>query len=311
MNNHITFRQPELQDLGQIFDLMTRCDIHEWGEPDSEMEDLVNDWKNINLEKDAWLALTTDGNLIGYAAVIPWGAAHKYDLYVDPTSREAGLIRALLSRCQERSAQQIKEQKKDTGVQARCYVTLANQPACKVLEELGFQKIKYVYNMQAGFEAAPPPPRLPEGISIRNPVPGQDDRDIYELIQSAFERPGRTRQTFEDWKNFMLRKDIFKPELWFVAMRGKEMVGACLCYEYSESNQGWVRQLGVLESVRRTGLGSALLRHAFLEFHKRGFKKTGLAVESENQRAIQFYENVGMKQTRCYVEYSKEIRKAE
>ncbi len=82
-------------------------------------------------------------------------------------------------------------------------------------------------------------------------------------------------------------------------------------HEYSDSSQGWVRQLGVLESFRRTGLGGALLRHAFLEFHKRGFKKTGLAVESENQRAIQFYENVGMKQTRCYVEYSKEIRKAE
>ncbi len=131
---------------------MIRCDIHEWGEPDSEMEDLVNDWKNINLEKDAWLALTADGNLIGYAAVIPWGADHKYDLYVDPTAREGGIIRALLSRCQERSAQQIKEQKQETGVQARCYVTLANQPACTVLEEMGFQKTKYVYNFQAGFD---------------------------------------------------------------------------------------------------------------------------------------------------------------
>lgn len=310
MNNHITFRQPALQDLQKTFDLMTRCDIHEWGEPDSEQDDLVNDWKNINLEKDAWLALTPEGNLIGYAALIPWGADHKCDLYVDPTAREGGIIRALLSRCQERSVQQMEEQKKETGVRARCYVTQANQQACRLLEEMGFQNTKYVYNMQAQFDTAPTPARLPEGISIRNPIPGQDEREIYELIQSAFERPGRTRQTFEDWRNFMLRKDIFKPELWFLAMRGEELVGVCLCYEYSESSQGWVRQLGVLESVRRTGLGGALLRHAFLEFFKRGFKKTGLAVESENQRAIQFYKNAGMEQTRCYVEYSKEMRKA-
>ncbi len=30
---------------------MTRCDIHEFGEPDSELEDLVNDWNNINLKR--------------------------------------------------------------------------------------------------------------------------------------------------------------------------------------------------------------------------------------------------------------------
>jgi ribosomal protein S18 acetylase RimI-like enzyme len=105
----------------------------------------------------------------------------------------------------------------------------------------------------------------------------------------------------------MLRSDIFKPELWFLAMQGEEMVGACLSYAYSNTDQGWVRQLGVLESIRRTGLGSALLQHAFIEFYKLGFKKVGLAVESENLRAIRFYENVGMQQIRRIDEYIKAI----
>jgi len=142
---------------------------------------------------------------------------------------------------------------------------------------------------------------------LRNPIPRQDDRKIYEVIQSAFERPGRTAPSFEDWKGFMLRSDIFKPELWFLAMQGEEMVGACLSYAYSNTDQGWVRQLGVLESVRRTGLGSALLQHAFIEFYKLGFKKVGLAVESDNPRAIRFYENVGMQQIRRIDEYIKAI----
>jgi mycothiol synthase len=307
LNNNLIFRFPGLQDTKPVFDLMSQCDIHEFGEADSSMEDLLNDWNNISLKKDAWLLLTPEQNVIGYAAVIPWGADYKYDLNVDPTVENMETIHALLSRCEERSARLAEEQQKTAGVRARCYVAQVNQQASNVLEQRGFQEIKYIYNMQARFDEPPPPARLPDGISVRNPIPGQDDQTIYEVIQSAFERPGRTRQSFEDWKGFMLRADIFKPELWFLAMRGEEMVGACLCYQYSGSDQGWVRQLGVLESVRRTGLGSALLHHAFNEFYKRGFRKVGLAVESENLRAIHFYENVGMKQTRCYVEYSKEI----
>jgi len=215
LNKNLIFRFPDLNDVQPTFDLMTRCDIHELGEPDSERDDLVNDWNNINLREDAWLALTPEHNVIGYAAVIPWGADYKYDLYADPTVENREIIQALLSRCEKRSARLVKEQQKTAGARARCYVTQVNQQTSSILEEIGFQKIKYVYNMQAGFEAAPPLPRLPEGISIRNPVPGQDDRDIYELIQSAFERPGRTRQTFEDWKKLPHEEQIKREgELW-------------------------------------------------------------------------------------------------
>lgn len=306
LNHNLTFRRPRMQDGQQTFDLMNRCDIHDFGEPDSMPEDLVNDWNNINLAEDAWLVFTADEHVIGYAAVIPWGADHKFDLYVDRTDDRKEIIHALLSRCLERSAALLKEQG-NAGRRAKCYTADVNQQMIEVLEELGFQKIKYVYNMQKQMDAPPPPARLPEGISVRNPKPGTDDLEIYEVIQSAFERPGRTRPLFDDWKNFMLREDIFKPELWFLAMQENKLVGACLCYQYSDTDMGWVRQLGVLESVRRSGLGSALLQIAFREFYERGFRKVGLAVESENQRAIRFYENVGMKQTRCYVEYSREV----
>ncbi len=278
MNNNLVFRFPDLQDTKPTFDMLSQCDIHEFGEANSSMEDLLNDWNNINLKEDAWLLLTPEQKVIGYAAVIPWMTGYKYDLYVHPTVSDKEIIHALLTRCEERSARLVKEQQKTAGTQARCYVAQVNQQASSVLEERGFQKIKYIYNMQARFDAPPPPIQLPDSISIRNPIPGQDAQAIYEVIQSAFEGPGRTRSSFEDWKKFMLREDIFKPELWFLAMRGEKMVGVCLCYQYSGSDQGWIRQLGVLESVRRTGLGSALLHHAFSEFYKRGFMNVGLAV---------------------------------
>ena len=305
MTKNFTFRSPSLDDAQQTLDLMIRCDIHDSGEADSEMEDLVHDWQNIDLSQDAWLVLTSEQNVIGYASVILWGADLKYDIYVEPTLADDTLVSELLSRCEARGKQLAKRE--NGKAHAKCYALSVNQRLGNTLIASGFQVAKYIFNMQAKFDAPPTPVKLPDGITVRNPTPGKDDRKIYEVIQSAFERPGRTAPSFEDWKDFMLRPDIFKPELWFLAIKGEEAVGACLSYEYSNSVQGWVRQLGVLESFRRTGLGSALLQYAFIEFYKRGFKKVGLAVESVNLRAIRFYENVGMQQIRRIDEYSKEI----
>jgi mycothiol synthase len=305
MTNNFIFRSPTLDDAQQTLDLMIRCDIAYSGEADSEMEDLVNDWENSDLSQNAWLVLTSEQQVIGYAAVMQWNADLRYDIYVEPTLADDTIVRELLSRCEARGKTLA------TGANgkahAKCYALSTNQRLGNTLLAAGFQVAKYIYNMQAKFDAPPAPVKLPQGTTLRNPIPGQDDRKIYEVIQSAFERPGRTAPSFEDWKGFMFRSDIFKPELWFLAMQGEEIVGACLSYAYSNTDQGWVRQLGVLESVRRTGLGSALLQHAFIEFHKLGFKKVGLAVESDNPRAIRFYENVGMQQIRRIDEYIKAI----
>lgn len=306
MTTNYTLRPPTFDDAQAVLDLMIRCDIHESGEADSEMEDLVGDWKELDLSQDAWLVFSSDDNLIGYASVNPWGADLKYDIYVEPTLDDIDLVRELLSRCEARGSQLANGNKELEN--AKSYSVSVNQSLGSALTEAGFEIKKYVYNMQAEFNTSPPPAQLPDGISIRNPIIEQDEQKIYEVIQSAFERPGRTRPSFDDWKGFMLRPEIFKPELWFLAMRGEEMVGACLAYEYSESDQGWVRQLGVLEPHRRTGLGSALLQHAFYKFYEHGLKKVGLAVESDNQRAIHFYENVGMRQIRRFDEYAKAFR---
>ena len=303
MTKNYTFRSPTLDDAKQTLDLMIRCDIAYSGEADSELEDLINDWGEIDLSQDAWLVLPPDQNVIGYASVMQWNADLRYDIYVEPTLEDNALIGELLSQCEARGKQLAKAE--NPIVKAKCYAISANQRLGNTLIASGFHVAKYIFNMQAKFDVPPAPVKLPDGITLRNPNPGQDDWKIYEVIQSAFERPGRTAPSFEDWKGFMLRPDIFKPELWFLAMKGGEMVGACLSYEYSESDRGWVRQLGVLESVRRTGLGSALLHNAFVEFYKRGFEKVGLAVESDNPRAIRFYEGAGMKQIRRIDEYVK------
>lgn len=146
-------------------------------------------------------------------------------------------------------------------------------------------------------------PRWPPGVELRVATLEQDEIVIHELIQSEFDRPGRSRQSFEAWKRFMVRPNLFDTKLWFLIEAGNEIVGACLCFEYPDV--GWVRQLAVAESHRRQGLGSALLLHAFREFKSRGCEWVGLVVESTNPGAYAFYQRLGMKRIRQYDEYQK------
>ena len=102
-----------------------------------------------------------------------------------------------------------------------------------------------------------------------------------------------------------MRSDIFEPDLWFLAVHGGEIVGACLSFEYPE--EGWVRQLAVAERWQRHGLGSALLRHAFGTHFRRGQRRVGLTVASDNAGAHAFYQNVGMERVRQYDEYNRTV----
>jgi ribosomal protein S18 acetylase RimI-like enzyme len=301
----LTFRHPGVDDAQQTHDLMVRCDVSEYGEPDSSLDDLLYDWKRINLNHDAWLAFTPQGDLVGYGAVLPWVGGLRYDFYTDPSWQREDLGQALVARCEERGLSLAQERQETTQVLARTYVAHTNQRDQELVERAGFRRVKYHFQMQVQMETPPPGPQWPAGISVRTFAPGPDDAPVYELIQAAFDWPGRTPPTFEAWQSFMMRPDIFEADLWFLGMSGKDIVGACLCFEYPE--YGWVRQLGVAESWRRKGLGTALLRHTFGEFKRRGYDRVGLAVESGNPRAYSFYQKIGMQRVRQYDEYEKPI----
>ena len=63
---------------------------------------------------------------------------------------------------------------------------------------------------------------------------------------------------------------------------------------------------------RRQGLGLALLHHAFSSFHKRGLKKAGLGVDTQNlSGATRLYTKAGMHVTHEFAIYEKELRAGE
>ncbi|MBD0349195.1 MAG: GNAT family N-acetyltransferase, partial [Thermoleophilia bacterium] len=89
----------------------------------------------------------------------------------------------------------------------------------------------------------------------------------------------------------------FDPALWFIAYDGDEIAGFSLCRprESGDPDMGWVSVLGVRRPWRRRGLALALLRHSFVELHRRGKKRVGLGVDAENTTgALRLYERAGM-----------------
>lgn len=305
MGQDVTIRHPKVDDAQRVLELMLRCNINEYGLPDSDLADLLHEWGQIDLDQEAWLAFTSWQELAGYGAVLPSGPNLRYVFYIDPSWEDESLGQALLARCEARGAILAEGRGQLAEMVAYIYIAHANQRDRKIVEQAGFQLGRYHFNMQVQLDSPPPAPRWPEDIFIRTAIPQQDDRSIHQFIQAAFDRPGRRPQPFEEWQASLMRPDIFKPELWFLVLAGEEIVGACLCFAYSE--EGWIRQLGVAETWRRRGLGAALLQHGFGEFKKRGFNRVGLAVAGDNLNAYAFYERVGMKRIRQYDEYKKPL----
>jgi hypothetical protein len=81
----LTFRAPTADDVQRAHELIGRCEVQDYGEPDTDLDDLTFDWDRIDLARDAWLVATLTGDLVGYGAVIRWRTELEYAIYADPS----------------------------------------------------------------------------------------------------------------------------------------------------------------------------------------------------------------------------------
>lgn len=299
----VTVRHPDVGDTRRTLDLIDRCQIAEYGETDSDLVELTHDWEQVNLNKDAWLVFNNIDVLVGYAAVLPHGEGLRYDFFADPEWPNASLGQALLAQCEARGRDIAEE--RGQPLDATTYIAAVNERDRHIVEATDFNLVRYHYQMRVKLAGELQQPVWPEGISIRTAVPGEDDKAIHRLIVAAFSWPDREPVSLDDWRDGMMRADIFDPSLWFLATANEKIVGVSLAYSYPE--EGWVRQLAVDNKWQGRGIGAALLRHSFLAFKDLGFESVGLGVRAENETAVRFYERLGMYRARQYDEYRKVI----
>ena len=298
-------RRPQEEDKQSVLELMKRCDIRDVGQPDSDMSDLEFEWRQMDLSCDAWLALDAHGIIKGYGAVLPWGKNKRLAIYDDPGTEDDELFLGLLVLCEGRATSQLLEEGEISNQKIFTHISDSIVYQKKILEEAGYSIHKFIFNMHIDLDQNIGQPQWPEGVIVRNARTGIDDKHIHAVIQQAFTKSGKDEQPFNEWKEFMMRADLYHSDLWFLALHQDKIVGTCLCFPYE--NLGWVRQLAVSEAFRNQGLGSALLQQSFQAFKQRGYNKVGLAVESCNQNACRLYEKVGMRKVIHLDEYKKQI----
>jgi GNAT superfamily N-acetyltransferase len=153
----------------------------------------------------------------------------------------------------------------------------------------------------------PASPSLPDGLAFRDLRPGEDDRAVFEVIDTAFDEwQDRESHGFDNWAPVFLRRDEVVPALVPLVVDGDRIVGIALNYRYEGDDEGWTQQLAVDAAYRGRGLGRALLQETFRRFHAVGLRRSGLSTDSRTG-ALGLYEHVGMRVRSSYTRYTKRL----
>ena len=90
-------RHPSAEDFEWVFEFMVTCDIVDYGEPDTDKVDLEDQWNEVDLSKDAWIAVTNTAELGGYALVSGEGERCQMDFYPHRTHPRQGSLLSLFN----------------------------------------------------------------------------------------------------------------------------------------------------------------------------------------------------------------------
>ncbi|MFE0688043.1 mycothiol synthase [Streptomyces sp. JH002] len=137
-------------------------------------------------------------------------------------------------------------------------------------------------------------PVLPEGVTVRGFVPGQDDAAWLELNAAAFahhpEQGGLTQVDLDARK----KEPWFDPSGFFLAVRGDRLLGFHWTKVHSAESLGEVYVVGVSPDAQNLGLGKALtligLRYLAAD---RALPTAMLYVDADNVAALRVYEGLG------------------
>jgi len=306
-----SIRPAELSDLEAVTGVAVACDLLDWGTAAVEAQDILDDWHrpSFDLSRDSVVVTTEGEEVVAYSFVIDerehaelesWGAVH-------PAHRDRGLGTLVLGRIEDR-AREHAALAQEGRTMFRTTVASVDRAAVELVRSRGFIRARTWWFMEReldrSFQTVVPPP----GVRIEPLVVGRDEREVHGVMEEAFsEHWGFVPTSFDEWRRQNLDRPGFDPSLWLLAREEEQLVGAAL--GTTRLDKGWVSDLGVLRPWRGRGIASTLLHRLFAEFARRGYRKVGLGVDSQNDTgATALYEKVGMRAVHQFGRYEKELR---
>jgi mycothiol synthase len=288
-------RPTSVDEAPAIKALLEEHALASFGEPDLSEEEVRSWFGQKNLE---FRVVEREGELVGYL-----------DIQLQESGRFPADVRTLDAEAAALLLAEAEQIGRERGADVVRSFVQGDDPVLRpVLEEAGWQPIRYSFQMQIDLDGELPAPEWPGGLSPRNLRPGEEER-VYEAHMDAFaDHWEHHRYSFEDWRDFNVERHGFDPSLWWLVEDGDELAAVSLnAWHFSGDPQyGWIHVLGVRPRWRKRGLGTALLRHSFRDFKARGVTRVGLGVDGENTTgAVRLYEQVGMRPVRRNDTYEK------
>lgn len=285
-------------DVEAIVDLATLCDIAETGEIDHEAVDWI---RGARADRYRAYGLDGDGGLAAYA-FLECEQGHTgltADIRVRPGLDHA-IADALLEKLRAAAAEF------DAAKPVHLFVNSGAGLQQRWLQRHGGREIRHFWRMAIDLDDTEPDlPPVPTGAVVRRAR--DDDADlqrIHQVVEAAFaEHFGHSGERgHDDWIEMWRSREGFDLTLWWVAEVDGEPVAVLL--GSTLAGTGHIGTLGTLPGARGRGLGTYLLRTAFVEFHRRGLRRVALGVDSENGTgAVRLYESVGMRAVRDWPLY--------
>jgi mycothiol synthase len=184
-----------------------------------------------------------------------------------------------------------------TGKRLRVWAHGGHPAARHLAIQLGMKEFRELRQLRRPLDPAlddVPEPRLPEGVTLRTFVPGQDEAAWLAVNAAAFahhpEQGGLGPQDLQDRE----AEPWFDPAGFFLAFRGAVLAGFHWTKVHAAEGLGEVYVVGVAPSEQGSGLGRALtavgLRHLARD---RGLSTAMLYVDADNLPAVAVYERLG------------------
>ena len=295
----LTSRPLSSSDLGILTQLIADCELSDDGVVEIDERDIAGEWARPSFDPTTGSIGVFDRDRLVAAGAVCLGRAQ---VDVHPAERGRGLGKTLLRwTCDvARSA---------GSDQVGQVVSDSRKGAAELFLANGYEVAHHSWILRIDLDGSIESKTLPDGLVIRDFVPGADDRAVFDVIETAFaEWSDGERETFEDWHAATIgRTDVEPWQVLLVEDVGRaRIVGAAVTIDYANAEEGWIEQIAVERADRGRGLGRALLHESFRRYRELGRARCGVATDSRTG-ALELYQHVGMKIDRSYTRYAKRL----